>query len=288
MKQETGNREQETGSTLPESSLVPNSTLLRMYAGMLESRLLEEKLRKRDGKAARPHVRGQEACRVSALLDLGTEDFSSDLYGSVTAAFVRGEPLERLAKHRPGANSALAGLLPELPETRDRLQQAMGVAVALKRLKLKQVVVLFARTDEVKSTAWLPHLHQAARLELPMLFVLLPNVTGKTGFKVEPASAPGFSARATAAGVSGIPVDASDAIALYRVAQESLGRARAGGGPALMECIPFVLEGKKSRKKAALPDAVTVLAGTLLRRKICDQSWMDGIAAAVQDRLKVL
>ena len=270
----------------PESPLVPNRTLQRMYAGMVESRMLEEKLCKRDGKAARPHVHGQEACRAGALFDLAPEDFTSDLYGSVTAAYLRGEPLDTLVHHRPGSVSSLAGLLPESSETRDRLQQAVGAAIALKRLKLNHVVVFFTGADEVKPTAWLPHLHRAAQLELAMLFVLLPEVTGKTDLKVKLAASSGFSERATAAGVPGIPVDASDAIALYRVAQESLTRARAGGGPALMECIPFVLEGKKPKKKAPLPDPVNALGDILLRRKLCDQAALDGIAAAFQARLK--
>ena len=56
----------------------------------------------------------------------------------------------------------------------------------------------------------------------------------------------GVSATGAAHGVPGMPVDADDAVAIYRVAQESIGRARIGGGAALMECVPFVLEGAKA------------------------------------------
>jgi TPP-dependent pyruvate/acetoin dehydrogenase alpha subunit len=260
----------------PESPLVPNRAIERMYAGMVESRLLERRL----GRRKKPSpAHGQEACRVSALLDLGPEDFSSDVPGCVTAAFLRGEELARLLHGEP---SALAGVLPEVEDSRERLQQALGVALALKRLKLDKVVVVFAGTDEVKPSVWRATWAAAARQELPLLFVVLPP---EAGSEAKPFV---LSTKATAAGVPGIPVDASDAIALYRVTQESLVRARAGGGPALMECIPFVPHSVKGGKKSAPPDPIAAMGETLLRRAICGPEWLKGVAAGFQARLKSL
>ena len=272
----------------PESPLVPNEALRRMYAGMVESRLLEEYLRKRQRTVGRPRVRGQEACRTAALLDLKADDFSSDLYGCATTPYLRGQELSAVLNHRPGAETEVPGLLPELPESRDRLQQAIGVAVCLKRLGLKTIVVFFAGIEEVKPLSWLPHLHRAAQMELPMLFVVLPEIAGKTELKAKLGKATGLSARATAAGVPGIAVDASDAMALYRVTQESIGRARAGGGPALIEGLPFAPFAKREPKKIALPDPIVALGHALLQRGVCDETWLGRVEPTFKARLRSL
>ena len=43
---------------------------------------------------------------------------------------------------------------------------------------------------------------------------------------------------ATLNGIPAIAVDASDAVAIYRVACEAIARARQGRGPTLVECVP--------------------------------------------------
>src|SRR6185437_10067912 len=40
-------------------------------------------------------------------------------------------------------------------------------------------------------------------------------------------------------GIPVIRVDASDTVAAYRVAYESISRARGGGGPTILECAPW-------------------------------------------------
>ncbi len=57
-----------------------------------------------------------------------------------------------------------------------------------------------------------------------MVFVVLPARGAKR--------AGGVTALALECGVPAIPVDADDAVAIFRVAQESIGRARIGGGVA--------------------------------------------------------
>jgi TPP-dependent pyruvate/acetoin dehydrogenase alpha subunit len=84
--------------------------------------------------------------------------------------------------------------------------------------------------------------------------------------------------------VPGIPVDADDAVALYRVAQESIGRARIGGGAALMECVPFVLDGLAGRRNAA-PDGIAGLENYLLQRGVATRVWMGREAKSFAKRV---
>ena len=87
--------------------------------------------------------------------------------------------------------------------------------------------------------------------------------------RIPPAKAGESSDRATvskiakACQVPGIAVEASDAIALYRVAQESLGRLRGGGGPVLIECITYQLQGERNVK---ISDPLVEMKKHLLER----------------------
>lgn len=301
-------------SSIPaESPLVSNRTMQQMFQGIVQSHMLDEfLLRSQPKKAKLPKKslhRGQEACRVSALLGLEPEDFTSDLPGSMVTAFLRGVALKNVVNaaasstsKMPGAaasNVVLAGLLPGQEDSAIRLRTAMGAALALKRLNLHKVVIVFADAQELKPSAWREILNTAAREELPMLFVALPASlnqakAGKANGKSrKQAKTFALSARSTSCGVPGIPVGAGDAVALYRVAQESVGRARAGGGPALMECVHLVIEEnsetKKTKRTKKTPfDPAAAIGRTLVSKKVCSQQWLDGVTSAFQARLDAL
>jgi TPP-dependent pyruvate/acetoin dehydrogenase alpha subunit len=271
-----------------ESPLVPNRKIQRMYEGMVESRMLDDLLRKRYGKAAWPGTRGQEACRISALLDLSPEDLTSDLAGSIATAFLRGADIDAIVASTDSKEAASAtklrqpGVLPTSPDAADRFGHALGAALALKQTNSSKVVVVFADRYEAKPSEWKKTLHFASREELPILFVVLPESPGKS---TKHGKAHDLGARSTSFGVPGIPVDASDSIALYRVAQESIGRARAGGGPALMDCVSFIRDGQKAKKAA---DPIEALAQTLLVRKICNKEWLEEVSSGFRARLALL
>ncbi|MGH9600436.1 MAG: thiamine pyrophosphate-dependent enzyme, partial [Terracidiphilus sp.] len=52
-----------------------------------------------------------------------------------------------------------------------------------------------------------------------------------------------------------IVVDAHDAVALYRVAQEAIAHARRGGGPTMIACTPFRAAGASVNKRTGDPIA---------------------------------
>jgi TPP-dependent pyruvate/acetoin dehydrogenase alpha subunit len=89
-------------------------------------------------------------------------------------------------------------------------------------------------------------------------------------------------AKTGAWGVPGIPVDAGDAVALYRVAQESMGRTRGGDGPVLIECVGYRADG---RDRAAAVDPLAQMQAFLLNRKVCTKAWLDGAAENVRKQI---
>ncbi len=279
-----------------ESSLVPNSKMQQMYEGIVSSRMLGDALEKRHRKAKLPTTRGQEACRVSAVVDLDSEDLVSDLPGVLITTYLRGAGLQflldyvnrqlTLGKHPAPPNlPSLPGLLPAITDTAERLRLALGTALAFKHLKLTKVVVIFTLPGDLKSSAWKSSLQFAAQETLAILFVLLPDSAAKSVTKPVRGTSFSTSAHATALGVPGIPVDSSDAVALYRVAQESIGRARAGGGPALMECVACTFEGQKKKLGA---DPVVAMGRTLLARRIQTEAGLAKVAFALKTKLDAL
>jgi len=93
-------------------------------------------------------------------------------------------------------------------------------------------------------------------------------------------------------GVEPMRVDGNDVLAVYRVAKEAVDRARAGGGPTLIEAITYRLEGHSSsddptryRDEAVTRqwlqrDPIVRFRGYLFARGLLDEERDEAIAAA--------
>jgi TPP-dependent pyruvate/acetoin dehydrogenase alpha subunit len=274
----------ETG--MYENPLVPNVKLRQMYVAMAEARALDEHIAglQKKGKARRKldSIRGQEACRVSTAIDLGPGDLVSDSQVGVAmdllAGAKAGSLLRRVAalhsgKKVTGAKDAGASgrVMPWIDDAGERLRMAMGAALSSKTLGRPNVVVAYVRHGEVAKGAWRRMLGLASKLELPVIFVVLPAAKGE-----KRNGATNLSGRTARWGVPGIPVDAGDAVALYRVAQESMGRTRGGDGPVLIECMEYRMEGKGGSGSA---DPLVQMKEFLLSRKVCTKAWLKSAGA---------
>ena len=301
-----------------ENPLIPNARLRQIYLAMLRARLLEKAL----PAARRGHavangsaghavgMAGLEACLVSTSVDLGPQDLVSDALAGGVVDFLRGAALgtvlrpgkltPKRAPAKPDADCGAAAALPAAAGTAERLWAAMGAAAALQAAaavakiiakadggtaKPAGVAVVYLRSGEAPAALLRKVFTFAAERELPAIFVLLPPPRMRGGAA---AKAGGASALALRSGVPGIAVDADDAVAIYRVAQESIGRARARGGAALIECIPFVLSGAAGQRKPA-EDATDPIAGLehyMLQRGVATRAWIEQAARSFARRLE--
>jgi TPP-dependent pyruvate/acetoin dehydrogenase alpha subunit len=269
-----------------ENPLIPNKKLRQLFVAMVEMRALDEHVARvqRGVKARRRMVstRGEEACRVSLGIELVAGDLVSDAAVGVAMGLVAGEKVGSLLRQvvRAGSSAATVAVnaaagrqLPWIEDVGDRLRMAMGAALSFKTLKQVNVVVAFVREGEVSNGTWRRVLALASKLELPIIFVVLPEVSGK---KTKRKVAGDLSALARSCGVPGIPVDASDAVALYRVAQESLGRMRGGDGPVLVECVALAVKGRRG-----VVDPLVQMREFLLGRRVCREAWLDRAGEAL-------
>jgi TPP-dependent pyruvate/acetoin dehydrogenase alpha subunit len=283
----------ETG--LHENPLVPHAKLRQMYGAMAEARVLDEHIaglqRRVKGRRRLDSTRGQEACRVSTAIDLGPGDLVSDSQPGVVMDMLAGAKvnslLKRVAEFHSGKKAKGAKpangsrrLLPWIEDAGERLRMAMGAALSFKTLGHANVVVAYVRHGEVAKGTWRRVLELAAKLELPVIFVVLPAVKGE-----KRGGMTNLSAKTAKWGVPGIPVDAGDAVALYRVTQESLGRARGGDGPALIECVEFQVESKGRSASGVSVDPLVPMEEFLLSRKVCTKAWLKGAGDRLRRRI---
>jgi TPP-dependent pyruvate/acetoin dehydrogenase alpha subunit len=280
-----------------ENPLVPNAKLRQMYVAMVEARVLDEHvagLRRRvkgskDAKGRRlDSIWGQEACRVSTAIDLGPGDLVSDSQVGVVMDLLAGAKVSSLLKRVADGGAGkkakaikLGGtsvrLLPWIDDAGERLRMAMGAALSFKTFGRANVVVVYVRHGEVGKGVWRRVLELAGKLELPVIFVVLP--AGRGGKRVGMTN---LSAKTARWGVPGIPVDAGDAVALYRVAQESLGRTRGGDGPVLIECVADLTAGSSS---GASGDPLVQMSEFLLGRRVCTKAWLKRAGDGLQRRI---
>jgi hypothetical protein len=262
---------------------MPNDRLRQIYVAMAQARALGRSLPARRGHRS---TVGLEASLVSPTIDLGTADLVSDAISGGVLEFLRGT-VSGGKRKRLAAECGHAAQLASPPGAAERTWTALGAAAALKaeaatrRSQAKpdsgdpaassSVVVAYLWPGELQAALWRKAMTFAAEQLLPVIFVVLPPAASPS---LRAARLGAVSTLALSCGVPGIAVDGDDAVALYRVAQESIGHARSGGGPALMECIPFVLPATAGRK-APRPDAIAGLAEYILGRRVATQAWMD-------------
>ncbi len=265
-----------------ENPMMPDETLRRMYTAMVQMRLLEEHMAKgalkKSGGGNR--IRGEEAARASTTLSLGMGDLLSDFGEAPGMDLLLGAKLDDL-KRRSGervkkaaaaeiADGSARRIAPA-KDAGEQLQIAVGAGAALKAQRGGRVLLVFVRAGEAKRRRWEKTLRVAGTRELPVIFVVLP-AGGK-----EDKDAGTLSRRSQGWGVPGFPVDGADAIAMYRVMQESLLRGRSDGGPALIECISFRPEGKGEVK---VEDPVVRLGELLVAKGVADEQWIARTRAA--------
>jgi TPP-dependent pyruvate/acetoin dehydrogenase alpha subunit len=281
-----------------ENPLVPNAKLRQMYVAMAEARVLDEHvaglqrrakgLKGAKGRRRLDSIRGQEACRVSTAIDLGRGDLVSDSQAGVVMDLLAGAKasslLKRVAELDSGKKAkslkldgASARMLPWIDDAGERLRMAMGAALSFKTLGRANVVVAYVGHGEVGKGVWRKVLELAGKLELPVIFVVLP--AGKGARREGVAK---MAAKTARWGVPGIPVDAGDAVALYRVAQESLGRTRGGDGPVLIECTAYRMGGSGVD---AADDPLVQMREFLLGRKVCTKAWLERAGEGLRRRM---
>jgi hypothetical protein len=259
------------GSKAFESPLISHARMRAMFRALVETRLLSARAAK-TRNAVHLIPSGLEACWVGPLIDLKPGDLTSLPRATWLADHIRsvGEretanaaslsDVRQALKSFAAEKSARTNLAPS-----DRLLCSAGMAMALKAASAKGVVVACAGAADLTPSEWKHFLTVAAEGALPLIAVVTPDA--------KPVDISAVVKRMGVNTIPVIPVDAADAVALYRVAQETLVRARADGGIAVIECIDCG------------SDPIAILGRQLVQKKICTDRWVANVEPAFRATL---
>lgn len=262
-KQEAGRA---TAADSEGFSLISNSKLIELYAGLVKYWTGARRMRttaRMNGSNRKPGLaQSQEAGAIGVAIDLTSRDFvltagSAPLGEMLKAIFPEGaHPLGIGAGAVAGTRQSRAA------SDEAEFHAALGAALAAKTKKQGAVIVVFGGVGA--DEAWNEAVHVARLHELPMVFVchekaMKAEQSGRRKPAEEPSDLPYLPH---------IPVDGNDVVAIYRVASESIGRARKGRGPTVIDCQDFPFGGSGAGKAGVKvhADALTNME-TYLRNK---------------------
>ncbi len=249
------------GSKAYESPLISHARMRAMYRGLVEVRAL---LGRKRG------ARGLEAAWVATAMDLQDGDLASDAGSAGEAALLA---YIRAIGARDAAGAPRASdvkqirreLLHPQPESfpgseSDRLIYSAGAAMALKTAEEERVVMAYTGKAGMSAKEWRRVLAVMSQEGLPLVLMALPGASDVDLDAIARKAAP-----AQDRVIPVIPVDGGDVVALYRVAQETIGRARAGGGAAIITAVDLAT------------DPVKLLGTQLVKKGICTERWVGDV-----------
>jgi TPP-dependent pyruvate/acetoin dehydrogenase alpha subunit len=235
--------------------------LLQLFRHMLVTRGIEERghILYRQGKIPGSFYtgRGNEAAAVGVAAAMGTDDVGCPTQRDMGAHVARGtEPWRIFAQymgradgytrgrdgnvHMADRNLGMIAMVSHLPAM---LPVAVGCALAFRLRSQPRVAVGWlgdggaARGDAHEA------MNFAGVRRLPVVFVIDNNqfaysTPSQLEYPIEH-----LADRADAYGFEGVVVDGTDILAVYREARRAIEKARAGGGPTLLELVTLRMEG---------------------------------------------
>lgn len=225
--------------------------LRTLYSVLLRTRMLEEQvlslLRAGKIRGATVPLLGGEATEVGACIGLQSDDSFSSSEPKLAAHVVRGSPLKRLftqilgrekkspSHDSPGEASQLR-VIPPTATLSGQFDIAAGIALAYRQLGNPNVVIALADDGLAALGFWHEAASLASRHRLPIVFMVENSEQSHANGTSSVHSDEDLRDRAEAYGFPGITVDGNDIVAVWRVTQESIHRARSGAGPTLIEC----------------------------------------------------
>lgn len=202
--------------------------------------------------------RGHEAISVGAALALGKDDVIAPLHRDIGAYFVRGMTPERLMSQYLGRATGpsrgrdvnmhgngdmslgIVGFVSHLPQA---LPVAVGVAHAFKLKHEPRVAMNFF--GDGASSEGLVHeaLNWASVFQLPMIFIVENNQYAYSTPTKRQMRVENVADRAAGYAMPSIVIDGNDFFQVYEKVHQAVEHARAGGGPALIECKTMRMRG---------------------------------------------
>ena len=214
---------------------------------MLLARRFDERLLslQRQGRIGTfPPISGQEAAHLGAAAVLKPDDWMVPAFREMAADIWRGRPLDSIIVYNNGFSEG--GRVPadrnDMPiaiPVGSQILHAVGIAWGMKYRNTGQVAMTFFGDGATSQGDFHEGLNFAGVFELPVVFVCQNNQWAISIPRTRQTRSATLAQKALAYGIAGVQVDGNDILAVYAAADEAVARARAGGGPTLIECVTY-------------------------------------------------
>lgn len=291
------------------------AALREIYRGMVRIRIIDERLMalQRQGRIGfYAEARGQEAAVIGGVAALAADDFVVPAHRELGAVLYRGLPLRSfiaqllgnandIARGRqmpvhPGAPRSL-NYLPPSSCVATQLPQATGIAWAAKILKKKTVVLGYLGEGGTSAEDFHAGVNFAAVYHTPVVFLCQNNQWAISTPAGAQSASETFAIKALAYGIPGVRVDGNDIFAVYAATKAAVERARAGGGPTLIEAVTYRLGAHSTSDDPARyrtdateewtrKDPIRRFGAWLLASKTLDEAADAALRAAIEEELR--
>ena len=239
-----------TTKTSAGFAMPSRETLLGLYRQMVVARRFDIQVTAltRQGRLATyPSALGQEACEIAAVAALDTPDWLFPTYRDTIALLSRGvSPSEILAFFRgdwhTGFDPNAHNIAPQSTPLATQALHAVGLATAAKLKGDKTVALTFLGDGATSEGDAHEAFNFAAVWQAPVVFVVQNNQYAISVPLNKQSHARTLADKAIGYGMPGYYVDGNDVAAMYAVISSSMERARAGGGPTLIEGLTYRIE----------------------------------------------
>ena len=236
---------------------VPDAaTQLEIYRRMALIKANDERSRKviMSGRLVMPYYspRGQEVIPSAISVNLTDDDYICTIYRGSHDQLAKGLPLKDLWAEVAGRTTGTCkgkggpmhvtypskGIMVTTGIVGSTMPIANGLAWGSQLRGNDRVTVASFGDGAANIGAFHESLNLAAVWQLPVIFVCQNNEWGEHTAYNKTSRVP-VADRAAAYGMPGVRVDGNDPFAMYAVAHEAIARARAGGGPTLIEAMTY-------------------------------------------------
>jgi 2-oxoisovalerate dehydrogenase E1 component len=296
----------------PDGSLVspdpglPHDLLREMYRLMVLARECDRRMLalQRQGRLGTyAMLEGQEAAQIGSALALGEQDFVIPSYREHGVQLARGLPVEVLLAYWRGLPNAdwdvdryRVGIV-TVPIA-SQIPHAVGHSY-VSRLEGKDAVTIVYFGDGATSEGeFHSGMNFAGVWRTPTVFFCQNNLYAISVPIDKQTASASIAGKAAAYGFEGVRVDGMDVLAVYQVTREAVEKARAGGGPTLIEAMTYRYGPHataddphlyRSREEEAVwreRDPIARLQGHLQRIGVWDQALGEKVAMETADRVE--
>jgi pyruvate dehydrogenase E1 component alpha subunit len=295
---------------------IDKDTALHMYHTMVRIRRFEQRIMELFQQGQLPgflHVSiGQEAVPTGVCAHLRDTDYISSTHRGHGDVIAKGARLDRMMAELYGKKTGYCkgkggsmhiadlelGILGANGIVGAGIPIATGTALAFRMRRTDQVAVCFFGDGSTNTGAFHEGLNLASVWNLPVVFVCENNQFAESTPQRVHQKIKDISVRAVAYDIPGETVDGMDVLEVYRVAGEAIARARAGGGPSLVECKTYRFHGhyvgdpgtayrrSEDVEEWRQRDPIPTFARTLIAEGVATQAELTALDEAVQRELE--